>query len=87
MSLFNAWQKSKEHCYEWLERQRAHLTSLWFRALWEEERKIAGPDFYVWGFKRSRAEVDKMLEFAQRQGFTSQRFKPEEMFPPSTLDT
>jgi 4,5-dihydroxyphthalate decarboxylase len=87
MSLFNAWQTSKEHCYKWLERQRAHLTSLWFRALWEEERKLAGPDFYVWGFKKSRAEVDKMLEFAQRQGFTTKRFKPEDMFHPSTLET
>jgi len=87
MSLFNAWQKSKEHCYKWLERQRAHLTSLWFRALWEEERRVAGSDFYVWGFKEGRAEVDKMLEFANRQGFTSKRFRPEEMFHPSTLDT
>ena len=87
MSLFDAWQKSKEHCYKWLEHQRAHLTSLWFRALWEEERKLAGPDFYVWGFKESRPEVDKMLEFAHRQGFTAKRFKPEELFHPSTLGT
>ncbi|MEX0802107.1 MAG: hypothetical protein WD688_02125 [Candidatus Binatia bacterium] len=87
MSLFDAWQKSKEHCYHWLERQRAHLTSLWFRALWEEERKLAGPDFYAWGFKGSRAEVDKMLDYAHQQGFTAKRFKPEEMFHPSTLNT
>jgi 4,5-dihydroxyphthalate decarboxylase len=60
---------------------------LWFRALWEEERKVAGRDFYVWGFKESRPEVDKMLEFAHRQGFTSKRFIPEEMFHPNTLDT
>jgi 4,5-dihydroxyphthalate decarboxylase len=55
--------------------------------LWEEERKLAGPDFYVWGFKESRPEVDKMLEFAHRQGVTAKRFKPEELFHPSTLGT
>ena len=63
------------------------MTGLWYRSLWEEERRIAGPDPYLWGFQKSRAEVDKMLEYAMRQGLVSQRFKPEEMFHPSMLDT
>lgn len=87
MSLFDAWQDSKLECYRWLERQRVHMTGLWFRALWEEERGIAGPDPYPWGFKKSHAEVDKMLGYALRQGLVSRRFKPEDMFHPSTLDT
>jgi hypothetical protein len=48
---------------------------------------MAGPDPYVGGFKKTRAEVDKMLEYAQRQGLVTRRFSPEEMFHPSTLDT
>ena len=44
---------------------------LWYRSLWEEERAIAGPDPYVWGFKKSRAEVDKMLDYTYRQGLVS----------------
>jgi 4,5-dihydroxyphthalate decarboxylase len=87
MSMFNAWQQSKERCYEWLEWQRVHQTSLWFRALWEEERAAAGRDFYLWGFKKTRAEVDKMLEYSYRHGMTARRHAPEEMFHPSTLDT
>lgn len=87
MSLFNAWQQAKKQCYAWLEWQRVHQTSLWFRALWEEERRAAGPDIYPWGFKKTRAEVDKILEYSYRQGLTEKKFLPEEMFHPSTLET
>lgn len=87
MSMFHAWQESKQRCYEWLEWQRVHQTALWFRALWEEERAVAGADIYPWGFHKTRAEVDKMLDYAYRQGVTPSRFVPEDMFHPSTLDT
>jgi 4,5-dihydroxyphthalate decarboxylase len=87
MSLYNAWQEAKQECYLWLERQRVHQTSMWFRALWEEERALAGKDIYPWGFKASRAELDRMLHYVHRQGLTTRRFSPEDMFHPSTLDT
>ena len=86
-SLFDAWQESKRRCYEWLEWQRVHQTGLWYRALWEEEHAAAGDDPYRWGFRETRAEVDKMLEYAQRQGLTRERFAPEDMFHPTMLDT
>lgn len=87
MSLFNAWQESKRRCYEWLKWQRIHQTSLWYRELWEEEQAAGGPDFYRWGFKDTRNEIDKMLEYSERLGITPRKFQPEDMFWPSTLDT
>jgi 4,5-dihydroxyphthalate decarboxylase len=87
MSMFDAWLEAKQECYRWLDRQRVHMTALWYRALWEEERAITGPDPYVWGFKQSRAEVGKMLEYALRQGLVTKSFAPEDMFHPSTLET
>ena len=87
MSLFDAWQAAKIECYRWLERQRVHMTGLWYRSLWEEERAEAGADPYVWGFNKSRTEIDKMLEYCLRQGLVTRRFQPEEMFHPSTLGT
>jgi len=87
MSLFNAWQESKQKCYEWLQWQRVHQTALWFRALWEEEQSIAGSDPYRWGFQKTRPEVDKLLEYCFHQGLTTKKFAPEEMFHPSTLST
>jgi hypothetical protein len=63
------------------------MTGLWYRALWEEERALAGDDPYVWGFKRSRPEIDKMLDYALRQGLVTRKFMPEDMFHPATLET
>jgi 4,5-dihydroxyphthalate decarboxylase len=87
MSLFNAWQESKRRCYEWLEWQRIHQTSLWYRELWEEEQRAGGADFYRWGFKDTRFELEKILEYAHRLGVTAKRHQPEEMFWPETLNT
>jgi 4,5-dihydroxyphthalate decarboxylase len=86
-SLFDAWEASKRKCYEHQDWQRIHMTSLWYRALWEEERAIVGPDIYAWGFARTRHEVDRMLLYAHRQGLTPRKYEPEEMFWPSMLDT
>lgn len=86
MSLYDAWMASKQACYDDLEWQRVHMTSLWYRSLWEEER-AAADDFYRWGFNKTRAEVSKMLEYAFRYGLMPRRFEPEELFHPSTLGT
>jgi 4,5-dihydroxyphthalate decarboxylase len=87
MSLFNAWMDSKKALYKELEWQRVHMTSLWYRALREEELAVAGEDFYRWGFSAGRAELNKMLEYAFRYGLTPRLLAPEEMFHPSTLAT
>ena len=63
------------------------MTGLWYRALWEEECAVTGSDPYVWGFKKTRAEVDKMLDYTFRQGLVLRRFQPEDIFHPSTLET
>lgn len=86
-SLFDAWEASKRRCYERLEWERIHMTSMWFRALWEEERAAAGEDIYPWGFAKTRHEVERLLRYAHEQGFTARRHQPEEMFWPSMLQT
>ncbi len=64
-----------------------HQTGLWYRALWEEERAVAGRDLYPWGFSKCRAELDRMLEYCVDQGMLAKKHEPEELFHPSTLDT
>ena len=86
-SLFDAWEASKQKLYLWQEWQRIHMTSLWYRALWEEERTAAGDDIYPWGYAKTRHEVDVMLRYAHRQGVTPRRYQPEELFWPSMLET
>ena len=86
-SLFDAWEASKQKLYLRQEWQRIHMTSLWYRALWEEERAAAGDDVYPWGYAKTRHEVDVMLRYAYRQGVTPRRYQPEELFWPSMLET
>jgi 4,5-dihydroxyphthalate decarboxylase len=86
-SLYDAWEASKRKLYERQEWERIHMTSLWYRALWEEERAAAGDDIYVWGFKKSRHELEIMLRYAHRQALTPRLYTPEELFWPSMLDT
>jgi hypothetical protein len=87
MSMFDAWMASKQALYDELRWQRVHMTALWYRELREEEWAVGGPDFYRWGFKDTRFEVDKMLEYVHRYGMTAKKFAPEDMFHPTTLGT
>ena len=87
MSLFEAWMESKRLCYEELEWQRVHQTALWYRELREEELAVGGEDFYRWGFRDTRFEIEKWLEYALRYGLISDACEPEALFHPSTLDT
>ena len=86
-SLYDAWEASKQKMYERQEWQRIHQTSLWYRGLWEEERAIAGPDIYPWGFSKGRHELATLLRYAHRQGATPRAYRPEDLFPPSMLAT
>jgi 4,5-dihydroxyphthalate decarboxylase len=86
-SLFDAWERSKQQCYERQQWQRMHMTALWYRGLWEEERAAGGEDFYAWGFRRSREELVRMLRYAHEQALTPRLYAPEELFPASMLDT
>ena len=87
-SLYDAWEASKQKLYEWqADWQRVHMTSLWYRALWEEERAAAGGDIYPWGFTKTRHELDTMLRYAHRQALTPRKYEPEELFWPSMLET
>lgn len=87
MSMFDAWMASKQALYDELRWQRVHMTALWYRELREEEWAVGGPDFYRWGFKDTRFEVDKMLEYVHRYGMSPRKYEPEDMFHPTTLGT
>ena len=86
-SLYDAWEESKQRCYQWQAWQRIHMTSMGYRALWEEEQAATGGDVYPWGFAKSRDELERMLRYAHRQGLTPRLYRPEEMFWPSMLET
>lgn len=87
-SLFDAWEESKRLCYVEQDWQRIHMTSLWYRGLWEEERAAAGgADIYPNGFAKTRHEIERLLDYAYRQAATPRRYAPEEIFWPGLLST
>ena len=86
-SLYDAWEASKRKLYAAQDWQRIHQTALWSRGLWEEERAAAGEDIYPWGLSKCRHELQTMLRYAHRQGVTPREYRPEDLFPPSMLDT
>lgn len=86
-SLYDVWEASKRRLYARQEWERIHMTSLWYRGLWEEERAVAGEDIYPWGFAKTRHEVEFMLQYAYRQGVTPRKYQPEELFWQSMLET
>ena len=86
-SLYDAWEESKQRCYQWQAWQRIHMTSMGYRALWEKEQTATGGDMYPWGFAKNRDELERMLRYAHRQGLTPRQYRPEEMFWPGMLET
>lgn len=86
-SLYDAWEASKQMCFAHQDWQRMHQTSMFYRALWEEERAMAGPNIYPWGFKKCRAELERMLQYSHRQALTPRLYQPEELFWPTMLET
>jgi 4,5-dihydroxyphthalate decarboxylase len=87
MSLFNAWQASKMACYEWNEWLRIHSSTHGYRAIWEDERRLFGSDPYIWGYSKTRHELERFLRYAHEQGATPILYAPEQLFHPSTLGT
>src|SRR5262249_38314550 len=86
-SLFDAWEESKRRCYDQQDWERIHMTSLWYRALWEEERAMASDDIYAWGYAKTKHEVEVMLRYAHRQAVTPRLYRSDELFFPSMLET
>ena len=83
MELFN---RAKEAGYRRLRDPRT-VSLAWLRALQEEERELLGPDPWHYGFDESnRATLDTFLGYAHRQGLTTRRLEPEELFDPGTLE-
>ncbi len=61
------------------------LTLPFFHADMEETRALMGPDFWSYGFRANRAELDAMCRWSQVQHLAPRRVEPEELFHPSLL--
>jgi 4,5-dihydroxyphthalate decarboxylase len=78
--LVKAFEKAKNIAYKRLANPR--ITPLaWVRTAYEEERKLLGPDPWVYGLGESnRKNLDTIIRYCHEQGLIRRRFEPEELF-------
>lgn len=85
MNVVQAFRKSRNLAYKkMLDPRRVSLA--WFREALEEQQAILGADPWSYDLPSNRENVDALCRYAHRQGLTSKRFTPEELFDPGSLD-
>jgi 4,5-dihydroxyphthalate decarboxylase len=87
-TLTKAFAKSLEIAYEPL-RERAALRYMlpWLEEHVEETESLMGEKWWKDGFEENKHVLDKFLEYSVRQGLAKRKFKPEELFAPSALES
>jgi 4,5-dihydroxyphthalate decarboxylase len=83
-ALVKAFQQAKDVCYRYIRDQRKSSLA-WFGAQWEEELVLLGPDPWPYTFPENRATLETLLRYAHEQGLIPERWAPEPLFAPSTL--
>lgn len=58
----------------------------WGRYAYEQSAKAFG-DPWVQGFKRNRANLEQFIAYSHDQGLIRERYAPERLFTPATLET
>jgi len=84
-SLQNAFQKAKAVCYHRMEDPRK-VSLAWFRHYWEEQKRLLGPDPWVYGLTENRKSLETMIGYAYEQGLIPRKFKLEELFLQSATE-
>jgi 4,5-dihydroxyphthalate decarboxylase len=80
VSLLKAFEKAKNIAYKRLANPR--ITPLaWVRTEYEEERKILGPDPWVYGLgEANRKNLQTVIGYCHQQGLTKKAMSIEELF-------
>lgn len=87
VSLYQAFWRAKERCYEMLEEVgSAKATLAWLQSAVEDERSLFGDDWWAYGADANRPSLDALLDYSYEQGLSSRRIGVEELFAPSTLE-
>ena len=63
------------------------LSLPWLNASMERTLAALGPDYWSYGFCANRAELEAVCRYSAEQFLAQRRVAPEELFPPSMLET
>ncbi len=85
-SLMNAFERAKEETDVYY--QDPNWSRLaWSRHLYEEERRLLGPDPWPLGVKSNRDNLERFMGYSHDQGLIDRKLPVEELFADSTIDT
>lgn len=63
------------------------LSLPWLNASMERTLATLGPDYWSYGFAANRAELEAVCRYSTEQYLAERQVAPEELFPPSMLET
>lgn len=90
-AVFDAFLTAKEeratYYRDQATKQHMGLMTPWFSALFAENRRQFGEDWWPYGVDRNRKAVDTFLRYAHEQGLTRTALRSEDVFVPDLLDT
>lgn len=87
-SLYKAFAQAQQAAYQNLKETAAlKIMHPWLMATLEQVEQEMGPDFWSYGFENNRQVLETFLRYHHECGLSKQRYAPEELFAPETLET
>jgi len=84
VSLMQAFQRSKEVCYERMKDPR-NFTLVWVKETMQEQKKIFGRDPWPYNLEDNRKALEAAVRYEYEQGMIKKQFKLEDLFFPPSL--
>jgi len=84
VSLQQAFQRSKEICYERMKDPR-NFTLVWVKETMQEQERIFGPDPWPYNLDDNRKALEAAVRYEYEQGMIKKKFQIEELFFPPSL--
>ena len=85
--LFALYSQAKQATYDDLETTTSLKVTLpWVTQEFEDTRALMGNNFWPYGVKANRKELELVMRYIHEQGLAKRRLKVEEVFHPSTLE-
>ncbi len=86
-ALFFMYSQAKQAAYDDLEAAEVLKVTLpWVNQDLDETRELMGENFWPYGVKANRKELELVMRYVHEQGLAKRRVRVEEIFHPSTLD-
>src|SRR5262249_51790316 len=86
VSLYKAFQNSKDLCYGWLADQLPAVSLPWFQAALAERWRFFGGDPFAYGIEPNRSALETLARYSFEQRLTRRKLSVDDMFAEETRD-